>query len=82
MKSQKKNAIRAFSHGTLLGRANVFTTCTNRSIETLKAYLARQQQPRVRIDSWMGNLVLDIHAQLTMSRPEQRYLEFKAARLG
>jgi hypothetical protein len=40
----------------------------DRSVEQLKQYLGDQVGSRIDINPWVGNLVLDIHSQLTMSR--------------
>lgn len=76
MKPQKRNATRAFSNGSLLRRGSVFAACTDLSIEILGGHLLNKQPPMIDIDPWIGNLVLDIHAQLTMSQ------DLEAIKLG
>jgi hypothetical protein len=44
------------------------TALVDRSVELLKQYLGDQVDSRIDINPWVGNLVLDIHSQLTMSR--------------
>jgi hypothetical protein len=44
------------------------TALVDRSVEQLKQYLGDQVGSRIDINPWVGNLVLDIHSQLTMSR--------------
>ena len=44
------------------------TALVDRSVEQLKQYLGDQVDSRIDINPWVGNLVLDIHSQLTMSR--------------
>jgi hypothetical protein len=44
------------------------TALVDRSVELLKQYLGDQVDSRIDINPWVGNLVLDIHSQLTVSR--------------
>lgn len=39
----------------------------NRGIAGLQAHLKDGHGPKVDINSWVGNMVMDIHSQLTMS---------------
>ncbi|KAF2173632.1 hypothetical protein M409DRAFT_15910 [Zasmidium cellare ATCC 36951] len=75
-KSQKNNATRAFSNGSLLRRSPTMATYIDRSIELLRTYLSDKQVSTIDIDPWIGNIVLDTHAKLTISQ------DFGAVELG
>jgi hypothetical protein len=67
-KPQKDNATRAFSQGTLLSRESEMTALVDRSVEKLEQHLRDEDGALIDINPWVGNLVLDIHSQLTMSQ--------------
>lgn len=44
------------------------TSLVDRSVKQLEQYLRDQDDARIDINPWIGNMVLDIHSQLTISR--------------
>lgn len=44
------------------------TSLVDRSVKQLEQYLRGENNPRININPWVGNMVLDIHSQLTMSK--------------
>nr|POE54377.1 cytochrome p450 monooxygenase dtxs2 [Quercus suber] len=75
-KPQKKTAIRAFSQGSLLRRSHVMTPYVDSGIKRLSEYLNDNNRATADVNSWIGNMVLDMQGELTLSH------NFEAVKLG
>ncbi|KAL4898850.1 cytochrome P450 [Aspergillus multicolor] len=65
-KAQKNNAVRGFSHTQLLQKENDMISSITPFVNRLQRHLGRKRAGTIDIDAWLGNLVLDLHVNLTV----------------